>query len=308
MGKVMVIGSSNTDMVVTTAKIPQPGETALGNTFAMVPGGKGANQAVAAARAGGRVTLLAKTGADDFGRKAIEAYRQDGIRTDLILSDPDHPSGIAMIVVEELTGQNSIVVASGANSRLSRQEIRAVAHRIAEADVLLVQLEIPLDAVRQALQIAQESGVRTILNPAPARILDDELLGLVDLITPNETETQILTGIDPVDDLKIRQAASELSQKVREAVLITLGDRGDYYLDKQGTGRFISTTAVKATDTTAAGDVFNGYLAAALAAGETTLDAIALANRAAAISVTRKGAQPSIPYRGELDDNDRAID
>lgn len=300
MGKVIVIGSSNTDMVITSTRIPHPGETVLGGTFSMIPGGKGANQAVAAARAGGTVSLLAKVGEDEFGRKSIAAYRKDGISTDLILTTPDHPSGVAIITVDESTGENSIVVASGANSSLSPDDIRKAEQRIAEADVLLVQLEIPLDTVQLALQIAKENEVKTILNPAPACILDDDLLNLVDIITPNESETHALTGINPVSDLEIRQAAFELSKKVNEVVLITLGARGVYYLDTEGMGSFIPTTVVKATDTTAAGDVFNGYLAAALADGGTYWKAIEIANRAAAISVTRKGAQPSIPYREEM--------
>lgn len=296
----MVVGSSNTDMVVTSARMPLAGETVLGNDFSMIPGGKGANQAVAAARAGAEVAFIAKTGADDFGRKAIEDYRKDGIRTDLILTDPRVASGVAMIVVDAANGQNSIVVAPGANSYLSPQDIQGHAASIGEVEVLLVQLEIPPESVRQALEIAKAAGVRTVLNPAPAQSLDDELLSLVDIITPNESETRILTGIDPVDDAAIRRAAGLLLEQVQEAVVITLGARGVFFQDQTAPGTFIPTREVQAIDTTAAGDVFNGYLAALLADGQEFQKAIRLANEAAGISVTRKGAQPSIPYWREL--------
>lgn len=300
MGKIVVIGSSNTDMVVTTAKMPLPGETVLGNEFDIIAGGKGANQAVAAARAGGDVSFIAKVGNDDFGKQAIEGYKKDNIDTKNIFIDADKPSGVAVIIVDETTGQNSIVVAPGSNGNLSVADILSVESVISRADVLLVQLEIPIETVQAALQIARENGVTTILNPAPAQKLSDELLRLVDIITPNETETQLLIGIDTTNENDIRDAASKLLKKVNDTVLITLGSKGVYYLSKNGNEDFIPTIKVNAVDTTAAGDVFNGYLASELADGKPFEEAIRVANKAAAISVTRKGAQPSIPKKPDV--------
>ncbi len=301
MGKIVVIGSSNTDMVVTSAKMPLPGETVLGNEFDIIAGGKGANQAVAAARAGGDVSFIAKVGNDDFGKQAIEGYKKDNIDTKNIFIDEEKPSGVAVIIVDETTGQNSIVVAPGSNGNLSVADIQKIEADICEADILLVQLEIPIETVQAALQIAHENGVKTILNPAPAQKLSDEFLSLVDIITPNETETQLLIGIDPTNENDIRDAASELLKKVNDTVLITLGSKGVYYLSKNGNEAFVPTIKVKAVDTTAAGDVFNGYFASELSDEKPFEEAIRVANKAAAISVTRKGAQPSIPKKPDLE-------
>ncbi len=300
MGKIVVIGSSNTDMVITSAKMPLPGETVMGNEFDIIAGGKGANQAVAAARAGGDVTFIAKVGNDDFGKKAVDGYKKDNINTNTILVDDSKPSGVAVIIVDETTGQNSIVVAPGSNANLGADEIRKFQPIISAADVLLVQLEIPLETVEMALKIAREKGVKTILNPAPAQKLNDKLLRLVDIITPNETETQLLTDIDLSDSSSMESAATLLLQKINETVLITMGNDGVYYVTKNKEGKTVPTTKVDAVDTTAAGDVFNGYLASGLADGMAIENAIELANRAAAISVTRKGAQPSIPKTDEI--------
>tara|TARA_B100000809_G_scaffold152662_2_gene150023 strand:+ start:2055 stop:2969 length:915 start_codon:yes stop_codon:yes gene_type:complete len=300
MRKIVVIGSSNTDMVVGSPKMPAPGETVMGHEFDIIPGGKGANQAVAAARANGKVSFIAKVGNDDFGRNAIAGYKEDNINTDHIFIDPITPTGIAVIIVEESTGQNSIVVASGANDKLSVSEIKEVEKSIASADVVLIQLEIPLDVVHYCLKICKKHGVKTILNPAPAKPLSDEILSLVDIITPNESEIQILTGINPNQESEIQNAAAHLLEKVNDTVIVTLGDKGVYYLSKNGAKGFVATTKVKAVDTTAAGDVFNGYLATSIANGENIRTAITSANKAAAISVTRKGAQPSIPTLDEV--------
>lgn len=300
MRKVVVIGSSNTDMVVTSTRIPARGETVIGGDFLVIPGGKGANQAVAAARAGGQVIFIAKTGDDDFGRQAIEGYKKDGLITDHIFIDPQFPSGVAMIIVDEKSGDNSIVVAPGANHHLSIQDIEHIQNEITNSDVLLVQLEIPVDTVKKSLEIAKRAEVLTILDPAPAQDLSEDILGLVDIITPNETETKILTGIDPDDHANIKNAAGLLLSKINHTVIITLGERGAYYLSKDGNGGFIQSEKVKAIDTTAAGDVFNGYLASGLASGLTLVSAIEMAIKAATQSVTIKGAQTSIPILKNL--------
>ncbi len=287
-------------MVVGSPKLPAPGETVMGNEFNIIPGGKGANQAVAAARAKGTVSFIAKVGNDDFGRNAIAGYKADNIDTDHIFVDPITPTGIAVIIVEKTTGQNSIVVASGANDKLSVSDIKEVEEIITSADVVLIQLEIPLDVVHYCLKICKQNDVKTILNPAPAKPLSDEILGLVDIITPNESEIQILTGINPDKASEIKNAATHLLKKVNDTVIVTLGDSGVYFISKNGDEGFVATTKVKAVDTTGAGDVFNGYLATSIANGENIRTAIALANKAAAISVTRKGAQPSIPTLDEV--------
>lgn len=301
MGKIVVIGSSGTDMVVTSSILPLAGETVMGNEFHIFAGGKGANQAVAAARAGGDVLFVAKVGNDDFGKKSIEGYKKDNINTDKIGVDAEKPSGIAVIMVDESTGQNSIVVVPGSNSALSIDDIKKAETEIKEADVMLVQLEIPLEVVEFSLKIAKGYGVKTILDPAPAQPLSDELLRLVDIITPNETEYQILIGIDPNnDDNDIKKAAAQLLTKVNDTAIITLGSKGVYYASKNGNEGIVPSIKADAIDTTAAGDVFNGYLAAFLADGKDFKEAIKLSNKAAAISVTRKGAQPSIPKIMEL--------
>lgn len=300
MGKIVVIGSSNTDMVVTTPKIPVQGETIMGNEFNVFPGGKGANQAVAAARADGNVSFIAKVGDDDFGRNAVLGYKEDKINTDNIFIDPNKPSGIAVIIIDENTGQNSIVVVGGANNNLSIDDIKTSEKIISEADVVLIQLEIPLEVVEFSLKLAKQYGVKTILNPAPAQFLSDDILRLVDIITPNESETQILTGLNLSSDEDVKMAAARLLEKVNDAVLVTLGSQGVYFISKNGVNGFVPTIKVEAIDTTAAGDVFNGYFAAALSVGKSFMESISVSNKAAAFSVTRKGAQPSIPKITEL--------
>lgn len=301
MGRIIVIGSSNTDMVITSSNLPAPGETVLGNEFNMFPGGKGANQAVAAARAGGDVLFIAKVGNDDFGKKSIEKYKTDKINTEKIVVDLEKPSGVAVIVVDEVSGQNSIIVAPGSNSELSIKDIENSEDEIKNADIVLVQLEIPIKVAEFALKIAKKHSVKTILNPAPAHILSDEFLSYVDIITPNEIETQFLTGVYPDSNQNLQQAATKLLTKVNEGVIITLAEKGAFLARKHLVEEIIPSVKVKNTvDSTAAGDVFNGYLAALLSDGINCKEAVALSNKAAAISVTRKGAQPSIPKFEEL--------
>jgi ribokinase len=299
MGKVVVVGSSNTDMVFGTPRMPKAGETVMGNSFDQLPGGKGANQAVAAARAGAEVHFIAKVGADDLGDAAIENYQKDGIHTEFIGQTGEAPSGVAMIMVDSNSGENAIVVAPGANALLSPDDIEAAKSVIQSADVLLVQLETPLPTVQRALEIARKHGVTTILNPAPAQGLSDDILNLVDYLTPNETETELLCGILPKDQAATQHAAQALTRYVKN-LIITQGSAGAFLRDVDGHTAQIPTQKVQAVDTTAAGDVFNGYLAAALADGQDIQAAIQRANRAAAISVTKKGAQPSIPKADDI--------
>lgn len=301
MGKVVVVGSSNTDMVFRTPRIPQPGETIMGEDFDQLPGGKGANQAVAAARAGAEVHFIAKVGDDDLGKAALKTYQENGIQTNCIQQTAAAASGVAMILVNNSSGENAIVVAPGANALLTPEDIEAAKSIIEQADVLLVQLETPLDTVQHALAIARQKGVITILNPAPAQQLSERILSLVDYLTPNETETAILSGILPRDEDSALEASLTLSAYVKN-VIITQGSKGAFLRRSDGFTSQIPTERVKAVDTTAAGDVFNGYLASALAKGQDLVAAIQTANRAAAKSVTQKGAQPSIPGYKDLED------
>lgn len=301
MGKIVVVGSTNTDMVVTSNKMPLPGETILGNSFDIIPGGKGGNQAVASARAGGDVSFIAKVGNDYFGQKSRLEFENNKISTKNIVVDEENPSGVALIIVDETNGQNSIVVAPGANGNMSVEDVMNAEDVIKTSDVMLVQLEIPIAAVRCALQLAKKHGVKTILNPAPAQVITDSLLNQVDYITPNESETEILIGLNPISDESIKKAADLLLEKVNDTVIITLGSKGVYYVSKNGDSGYVTTDKVDAIDTTAAGDVFNGYFAAGLANKENCLEAIHKACKAATLSVTRNGAQPSIPYKNEIE-------
>lgn len=299
MGKIVVIGSSNTDMVVSTERIAKPGETVLGDEFSVIQGGKGANQALAAHRAGADVAFVAKLGDDSFGQKTKQHFIENGLSTNHLLFDKEKPSGIAMILVDKNTGQNSIVVAPGANANLTPSDVHNNKALISNADAVLAQLETPIDSVEKAFELAKENNVRTILNPAPAQQLPDSLLQLTDFITPNETETETLTGIYPDNLENAKKAANKLLEKINKAVIITMGSQGAYYLTKTGEEKLVPAQKVNAVDTTAAGDVFNGYLTALMHSGSLP-EVIDKANKAAAISVTRKGAQTSVPFINEI--------
>jgi ribokinase len=295
---IVVVGSSNTDMIIKLERIPKPGETILGGEFVSAAGGKGANQAVAAARAGGRVAFIARVGRDMFGEQAIRGFVKDRVAVDFVFQDQHSPSGVALIFVAK-DGENSIAVASGANARLSPADIRKAARAFEGAGFLLIQLETPLETVRAAADLAARKSVRVLLNPAPARPLPDGLLKKVFILTPNETEAEILTGIRVNGESGAARAAAALRGRGVATVIVTLGARGAYVSGLEFEG-IIPGFKVKAVDTTAAGDVFNGALAVALSEGRALAESVRFANAAAAISVTRMGAQPSAPKRKEI--------
>lgn len=296
---ILVVGSSNTDMIIRLDRIPQPGETILGGEFAIAAGGKGANQAVAAARAGGRVTFIARVGRDMFGDQAIAGFRKDRIDVRYIVRDSTTPSGVALIFVAK-DGENSIAVAGGANARLTPANVKKARQAITSAALLILQLETPLETVKAAAHLAAQAGASIILNPAPARPLPDSLLKHVSILTPNEHEAEVLTGIKVKNEAAASKAAAALRARGVQTVIITLGARGAFMAD-QDRMQMVSGFKVQAVDTTAAGDVFNGTLAVSLAEGQELTRAVRFANAAAAISVTRMGAQLSAPTRREID-------
>lgn len=296
--KILVVGSCNTDMVIKSDRLPTPGETVIGGTFLMNPGGKGANQAVAAARQGGLVTFIAKTGNDVFGKQSIELYNSEGINTDLILSDPNNPSGVALIMVNS-NGENCITVASGSNANLTPKDIEKFKSHIDKADLILMQLEIPIETVEYVSELALERQTPVILNPAPARSLPEKLLKGLFLITPNETEAEILSGVKVNSYEKAKEAADIISGKGVSNVVITMGALGAFV--KEGdTYNMIPAVKVVAVDTTAAGDCFNGTLCVGLSEGKTITESVKLAVKASGLCVQKMGAQSSIPYKKEL--------
>ncbi|WP_375444766.1 ribokinase [uncultured Fibrella sp.] len=310
---VCVIGSSNTDMVIKANKLPAPGETVIGGTFLMNPGGKGANQAVAAARLGvvmpgsgeytssTAVTFVANVGNDVFGRQALQQFEREGIQGDFITTDADEPSGVALIGVDS-RGENCIMVASGANAKLAQQQVSVALDAITDTTntVVLLQLETPIPTVDYAIRQSHARGMRVVLNPAPAQLLDPSVLSCLYVITPNETEAELLTGIRVTDEATAQHAAQRLHESGVPNVVITLGSRGAYVSDSSE-AVLIAAPPVTAVDTTAAGDCFNGALAVALAEGRTLFEAVSFACKAASISVTRMGAQASLPHRHEVD-------
>ncbi len=296
--KIVVVGSSNTDMVVKVPHIPAPGETVMGSELLTISGGKGANQAVGAARAGGDIVFIACVSDDTFGTDAVENYKKDSIDTSFIKVKPGIHSGVALINVAE-DGENSIAVAPGANSHLLPEDIFNARDAFRDAGIVLVQLEIPVETVSAVAELAAELNIPVILNPAPGARLPKDLLKRVSVITPNETEAALLTGTIEVNEDTIPVMAKELFDMGIETVIITLGSRGVYLMNSDFQG-LVPGYRVKAVDTTAAGDVFNGALASALAENKTVRQAIDFAQRAAAISVTRMGAQPSAPGLEEI--------
>lgn len=296
---IVVIGSSNTDMTVQLTRLPKPGETIVGGQFFTSAGGKGANQAVAAARSGGNVTFVSCVGDDVFGRELIESYRREKINIDCVFTDRSEPTGVALIFVSE-NGENSIGVAPGANAKLLPRYVAKITPAIVAGGMLMLQLETPLEMVREVIRIAFDRRVPVVLNPAPAQPLDDEILKKTAYLTPNETETEKLTGVSVGDIPSAEKAGRQLLSRGVGTVILTLGERGAYVLSKDWAA-LVPPYRVTAVDTTAAGDVFNGAFAVALSEEKELIDAVKFANAAAALSVTRKGAQPSIPVREEIE-------
>lgn len=296
--KIVVIGSTNTDMVIKTSHLPLPGETILGGEFLMNPGGKGANQAVAASRLGGDVAFISKTGNDIFGEQSVENLSREGVNTENIVVDQENPSGVALITVDS-RAENCIVVAPGSNMTLKPDDIDKAIKQIEMADIVLLQLEIPIETVEYAAQIAFRNEKRVILNPAPAQKLSDSILKTIYILTPNETEAEILTGVKVTNTDTAKKAAQILLKKSVEIVIITMGANGAF-VHTNSLSELIPAPEVKAVDTTAAGDTFNGALAVAVSEGFNIREAVQFANKAASIAVTRLGAQTSTPYRSEV--------
>ncbi|WP_158141524.1 ribokinase [Vibrio furnissii] len=299
MNKLVVLGSVNADHVLQVPSFPRPGETLHGRNYQVIPGGKGANQAVAAARLNADIGFIACVGDDSFGINIRESFKLDGMNIRGVKMQPNCPTGIAMIQVSD-SGENSICISAEANAKLTAEAIDPDLQHIREAKYLLMQLETPLDGIVKAAQVAKEARTNVILNPAPARELPDVLLSCVDVITPNETEAEVLTGITVTDGASAQLAADALHRKGIEIVMITLGAKG-VWLSQNGRGTLIPGFRVQATDTTAAGDTFNGALVTGLLEEMPLESAIKFAHAAAAISVTRFGAQTSIPNREEVD-------
>ncbi|MDR0232300.1 MAG: ribokinase [Dysgonamonadaceae bacterium] len=298
--RILVIGSTNTDMVIKAPHLPCPGETVLGGTFLMNAGGKGANQAVAAARLGASVTFVCKTGNDIFGQQSKQLFADEGIDTTYVFIDAEHPSGIALITVDA-KAENCIVVASGANACLLPSDLANAADAIEQSDMVLMQLEIPLETIEYVANIAHAKGKTVILNPAPAQPLSKRLLQNVSILTPNETEASMISGVPVTDAASACEAARAICAMGVQTVIITLGAKGALIYANDFTAEVLAEK-VEAVDTTAAGDVFNGALAVALSENREITDAVQFACKAASISVTRIGAQSSAPYRKELND------
>jgi ribokinase len=299
-GNLVVLGSINADHILNLESFPTPGETVTGNQYQVAFGGKGANQAVAAGRSGANIAFIACTGDDDTGERVRKQLESDSIDIAPVSVVAGESTGVALIFVNA-EGENVIGIHAGANAALNIERVEVQREIIAHAEALLMQLESPVESVLAAAKIAHENHTTVVLNPAPARVLSDELLALVDIITPNETEAEKLTGIRVENDDDAARAAKALHEKGIDTVIITLGSRG-VWASVNGEGRRVPGFKVKAVDTIAAGDTFNGALVTALLEGKLMDDAIRFAHAAAAIAVTRKGAQPSVPWRKEIDE------
>ena len=299
--KVVVFGSYVTDLSAKCTRFPAAGETVKGSTFQTGPGGKGSNQAVAAHRAGADVTMITKVGNDTFGNEVKRFYRENGMPLDGIITDDEHPSGAALIMVHAENMQNEIVVIPGACEHITAEDIETIKPILDQADIVLTQLETNLDATLEVLRYSKARGCTTVLSPAPAVPLTDEMFSIVDVITPNETEASLLTGVAVSEKIEdVRRAAQALRQRGVERVIITLGERGSYALD--GEGEFVSPSLHlgQVVDTTGAGDAYNGGLAAALSFGFDFHEAIRYATVVSGLSVTKPGTAPAMPEYDEI--------
>ncbi len=297
--KIVVIGSSNTDMVVKSSRIPQPGETVLGGTFMLAAGGKGANQAVAAARLGGDVIFITRLGKDIFSEQALENFKRDQIDTTGITRDPDHPSGVALIMVDE-HGENIISVAPGANMQLRPEHVENLRDQIIDSQIILMQLEIPLSVVESAARLGKQQQISVILNPAPATTLPPDLLANISILTPNRTEAELLSGSAITDEKSAILAARKIQEMGVQSIILTMGSQGALVVH-QNEAVMIPAFPIHPVDTTAAGDAFNGALAVALAQHKSLLEAVRFANAVAALAASKMGAQPSLPYKNEVE-------
>ncbi len=302
--RIVVIGSSNTDMVVRVDHFPQPGETIIGDQFMTAAGGKGANQAVAVARLGGNVTFVCRLGDDVFGRQSLSQLQAEGMNTQHVKLTPGASSGVALIPVDK-KGENTIIVASGANALLSVEDIREAENEIADASFVLMQLETPIETLTFAAELAHKHHVKVILNPAPfpKEALPAALISNVDMIIPNETEAEYMTGQKVTDEISALSVVNKIHELGVKDVIITVGKDGAYVSTAPGDLHLVSSFPVKAVDTVAAGDTFCGALCVALSKGYCLLDAVKIGNKAASIAVTRIGAQPSVPSACEVFDN-----
>ncbi|SFJ29633.1 ribokinase [Terrisporobacter glycolicus] len=292
MKKICVIGSLNMDLVVNVDEMPKKGQTLIGENFKEVPGGKGANQAVAIAKLGGDVSMIGKVGNDGFGQTLINALKADNVKTDYIQIE-NCSSGVAMITVDK-NAENSIVVAPGANFRVLREDIDKCIDSIKQSDIVVVQLETPLDTIKYALQESKQLDKYTILNPAPAVKLEEDIIKNVDLLTPNETELEILSGVKIENEEDIIKAGQVMIQKGVKQLIVTLGSKGSLYIDKDNV-KFKESYKVDAIDTTAAGDSYTGALSVALSQDKDIQEAMDFASKVGALCVMKEGAQTSLP-------------
>jgi ribokinase len=300
MSKVVVVGSYVVDLMSRAPHLPKPGETVLGGPFVMGPGGKGGNQAAAAARCGSEVTFVTKIGDDVFGREALNHFKAENIDAGYVIVDPNQATGAAIIAVDD-QGENSIVVALGACGTVTEAEVLAAEAKINEADIVLLQLETSVEAVVTTVKLAEKYQVPVILNPAPYQDFPRELLSSVSYITPNETEAFELSGIEVRDEQTALSAAKRIHEMGVRTVIITLGSKGAYLYKGGRSGELVSGFKVNAVDTTGAGDAFNGGFAHALSNGATVREAMTFANAVAALSVTKIGTAPAMPYKAEVE-------
>lgn len=297
MAHITVVGSLNMDLVVRTPRIPRPGETIIGSDFHTIPGGKGANQAVAAAKLGAEVSMIGRVGVDDFGKALLANLNSVSVNSDLVRQDPSAATGIALITVED-SGENNIVLAPGANMKLSVEDVETAGEIIDRSDMVLLQLESPLSVVEATLKLAKRRGVITVLNPAPAQSLPEEVLRHVDILVPNETETGLLTALPVETFSQMEEAAEQLRRIGVGTVILTLGERGAF-LCSAGGNQLFPAYKIQPVDTTAAGDAFVAGFAVALAERGNLFEAVPRGNAAGALAATKFGAQPSLPTRSE---------